>query len=558
MTPIIDIFLSILAGLGLFFIGTKQITANLGQLAGRSLRQWVARSTGSYPASALIGTLAGALTQSTNAITVILMSLATAGLITLREAVPILVWANVGTSALVFAVSVDIHFFVLLMTASVGLCYYLKLDRSPRWRPLVSGLFAISLLFLGLELMRTGSNELRSVDWVRGSLMMAAHWDVAAFLIGCVLAVLVQSSATVTVLTIAMASAGLLSLGQSMMIVFGASAGSGLSTYMVASGVGGTSRQLPILQAGVKILGIGVLLPFFAIERVFHVPLLGHAIRFLSHDPSRQVALTYLACQLAAVAAQAPFDRPLRLLAARMAPASHEEAASTPRYLYPEALSDPDTALALVDREQARVFSFLPLHLGVADHLDPADTIPNPGAVLPVATALDDTIGRFLSDLADSGPARDALEMIANRQARTSLLQSIHESLHELGGALSTAFDVAAMRSLSRNLSEGVAALLMAADDAVRSSDAEDLAILQQLTADRDSLVDQMRRRVIAADKALSVQDQSALYMITSLFERVVWMLRRYGSLLAAGGEAPELQPAAGVEVALPLSQAGE
>ncbi len=366
----IDVFASILAGLGLFFIGIKGIAANLSQLAGRSLRQWVAHSTGSYPMSALIGVLAGGVTQSTNAITVILMSLATADLITLRQATPILVWANVGTAALVLLVAVDIHLFVLVITALAGFCYYMKLDRSPRWRPIVSALFAISLLFLGLELMRSGTLELRAIGWVRAFLEISAQWSVSAFLVGTVLALLVQSSATVTVIAIAMAAAGLLTLEQSMMTVFGASVGSGLSTYIIISGVTGTSRQLPILQALVKILGVAALLPFFIAERLFDVPLLAHAIRFVTHDPSKQVALVYLACQIAAVGVQAVFDKPLQPLLRRLAPPSVEEAVSKPRYLYHQALGEPETALALVDREQARVFSFLPLYLGVTEHLD--------------------------------------------------------------------------------------------------------------------------------------------------------------------------------------------
>lgn len=534
------VFASVLAGLGLFFIGIKGITANLGQLAGRSLRQWVARSTGSAPMSALIGLLAGALVQSTNAITVILMSLAKADLITLRQATPILVWANVGTAALVLAVAVDIHLFVLALTAIAGFCYYMNLDRSPRWRPIVSALFAISLLFLGLELMRSGSQELRAIDWVRDFLELAARWTVSAFLVGCVLAVVAQSSATVAVIAIAMASAELLTLEQSMMTVFGASVGSGLSTYIVASGMTGTSRQLALLQVIVKILGIAALLPLFVAERAFGVPLLAHAIRFVTDDPSKQVALVYLTCQIAAVAAEAVFNKPLQPMLERLAPPSPEEAVSKPRYLYDQALSEPETALALVDREQARVFGFLLLHLGVSDHLDGSEALPERGAVLVVATALDDAIGRFLADLADTGASRDVLELVANRQARNSLLQSIHESLRELGDALSTPFETPAMQSLGINLSEGLAALLMTADEAVRSCDADDLALLRQLTADRDSLVDQLRRRVIAADRMLTAFDQQTLYTITSLFERVVWMLRRYGALLTVEAMAPD------------------
>jgi phosphate:Na+ symporter len=541
----LDIFASILAGLGLFFVGIKGIAANLSQLAGRSLRQWVAGSTGSYPMRVLVGTLAGALTQSTNAVTVILMSLATADLVSRREATPILVWANVGTAALVLLVAVDIHLFVLVITAAAGLCYYLHLDRSPRWRSLVAALLASSLLFLGLELMRSGANELREVAWVRDSLQLAAHWYLSAFIVGVGLAVLVQSSATVAVMAIAMASAGLLTLEQSMMTVFGASVGSGISTYLVASGVSGTSRQLPLLQASVKILGIALLLPIFFVERALHVPLLASAIRSVSSDPGRQVAFVYLACQIAAVVAQLVFDKMITPLIEKLAPPSLEEAVSKPRYIYHQALSEPETALTLVDREQARVFGFLPLYLGVADHLDASEAIPPRETILSAATALDQAIGRFLNDLADANPSRDLLEQISNRQARSSILQSIHESLSELGDALAIPFETPAMQSLCSNLSEGLAGLLLTADDAIRSGDAEDLSILRQLTSDRDSLVDQLRRRVIAADRMLSARDQHRLYTVTSLFERIVWMLRRYGALLSVQSEVQEAPVAA-------------
>jgi phosphate:Na+ symporter len=537
----LDVFASILAGLGLFFIGIKGIAANLTQLAGRSLKLWVERSTGSYSMSALIGVVAGALTQSTNAVTVILMSLATAGLITLSQATPILVWANVGTAALVLLIAINIHFFVLVITAVAGLCYYLNLDRSPRWRSLVGALFAVSVLFLGLELMRSGTHEMAQVDWVRESLYLAARWYVSAFVIGMVLAVVAQSSATVTVIAMAMASAGLLTLGQSMMIVFGASCGSGISTLLVASGVSGTPRQLPILQALVKILGIVVLLPIFAVERIFHVQLLESALHFLTGDRSRQVAYVYLACQISAVVAQLLFSRVIPPLLQRLAPPSQEEAVSKPHYLYPQALSDPESALALVDREQARVFNFLPLYLGVSDHIATEEIIPKQGAVLAAATALDAAIESFLSDLADSGPSRDLLEKIANRQARNSLLQSIHESVDELAKALAVSFETPAMQSLSVNLSEGLAGLLMVAAEAVGSGDPDDLTLLRKLTADRDSLVDSLRRRVIAADPTLSARDQHHLYSITSLFERVVWMLRRYGALLTVDAEKSEV-----------------
>ncbi len=545
----LDIFASILAGLGLFFVGTKGIAANLSQLAGRSLRQWVARSTGNYAMSAAIGTLAGALVQSTNAITVILMSMAKAEMITPRQARPILVWSNVGTSVLVLAVAIDIHLFVLLLTATTGFFYYLNLDRSPRWRPFVAALLAISLLFLGLQLMHNGNHELRSIEWVREFFQISARWSILAFGVGVILAVALQSSSTVAVIAISMSAAGLFTLDQALLTVLGASVGSGLSTYFVSAGMEGSSRQLAILQAAVKILGVAALLPFVMIERTFHVPLLEALIRLITSDIGKQVALVYLACQIAAVAVQAVFDRALDPLLAYMAPPSLEETASKPRYLYDQALAEPETALVLVDREQSRVFSFLPLYLGVADLLEGGETIRERSTVLAAATTLDEAIGRFLTDLSDAGASREVLVAIANRQARNGFLQSLHEAMHELGGVLAKPFELPALRSLAENLSEGLAALLMVAYEAVRDGDADDLALLQKMAADRDSLVDQMRRRVVSADKSVSAQDQQALYAITSLFERIVWMLRRFAALLVEAREeetAPALEPPGG------------
>jgi len=81
-------FVSVVAGLGLFIIGIKGIAGNMGQLAGRSVRDWLARSTDNYFSSVMVGMITGALTQSTNAVTVILMSLFKADLITVPQARP--------------------------------------------------------------------------------------------------------------------------------------------------------------------------------------------------------------------------------------------------------------------------------------------------------------------------------------------------------------------------------------------------------------------------------------------------------------------------------------
>jgi len=531
---IVNAFISICAGLGLFFIGVKGIGANMGQMAGRSLRRWVARSTGQPVLAAAVGLAAGALTQSTNAVTVILISLAKADLITAVEAAPILAWSNVGTSVLVMLAAVDIHLFVLGLIALAGLCFYFNLDRSPRWRPIVSTLFALGMLFLGLEMMRGGSHDVHALGWATEMLAASTRYTVTALLAGAAFAMLVQSSATVAVMAIAMTAAGLLTPTQAALVIFGASVGSGIATYFIGFRISGLPRQLAAYQAFFKIVGVMLLLPLFLFEQTSGLPFLMHWSGGIGVDTGHQVAAVYVACQIAAVVAQILFTRPLKPVLDRLMPPSVEENLAKPRYLYEQAVDEPESALGLVDKEQARLFALTPLYLGIADQLPPAERGLQRAAVIGVATALAGAIAAFLDDLADSAASRDLLERAADRRGCNALLRSIHESLDEAGEELARPFEAEAMRSLAQNIGEGLGALLLTADEAVRSRSPDDLVLLRRLTADRESLVDALRRRVMAADRGLSAADQAHLYALTSLLERVVWLLRRYGGLVAA------------------------
>jgi phosphate:Na+ symporter len=528
----IDAVLSLLAGLGLFFIGVKNLRVTMGQMTGRRMQHWVSRAASHPVFGAVIGALSGALTQSTNAVTIILVSLAQTGLLGAADAAPILAWSNVGTSLLVFAAAISLHLFIFALLAISGLCFYLNLDRAPRWRPLVSVLFAVALIFFGLEIMRSTSGGMNSGAWSRDFLASEGRTVPTAIAAGAAMAILVQSSATVGVVVTALAAAGISTLDQSTLVVFGACFGSGIASFFVGFKLSGRPRHLPQMQSLFKILGVVLLVPLYVAERIFDLPLLLHGARALSDSPARQVALVYLACQLAAVVVQIVFGRAILPWLERVTPPTPEEDLSRPRFIYNEALKEPETALTLVDREQARIFRLLPVCLGFSSHLDEIERRLDRNAILPVAAALLEAVRRFLDDLADSGANRDLLDRAADRRSCNDLLVSIHESMNELAGILAQPFATAAMRSLVENIVEGLTALLFTANDAVSGRDREDIALLRQFTSDRGSLVEALRRRVMTTDQGLSSEDRASLYALTSLLERIVWMLGRYGRLL--------------------------
>ena len=100
---------SLILGLGLFFLGLRLIGENLRRLYGSSFRNVIKRTTHSPLFGAGLGTLAGAVMQSATAVTFILVSLTDSGLIKARAAAPIIVWCNVGLTALAFVTTLNIH-----------------------------------------------------------------------------------------------------------------------------------------------------------------------------------------------------------------------------------------------------------------------------------------------------------------------------------------------------------------------------------------------------------------------------------------------------------------
>ncbi|HLJ65177.1 MAG TPA: Na/Pi symporter [Stellaceae bacterium] len=525
---LLNSLISLFGGLGLFFVGVKLLSAEMAQLTGRQARHWLARSTGSYTHAALIGLVAGMMTQSTNAITVILMSLISADLIAPRRARPILAWANIGAAGLVLIAAVNLHLFVLALIGAIGLCFYFNLDRSKRWRPAVSALLGLGLILLGLEIMRGGAHQLQAQPAVVDFLQVATTSLITAFLAGAILTLLTQSAATVSVLAITMGAAGLLPFEHAVPLIYGANIGSGLGTYMVTVRAGGMARQLGMFPAVIKTTGVLPLLPLFVIEQSTGLPLLVALIKWLTLSPGLRIGLVYLACQITAVTVTTVFRRPIQSLLERWAPPSHAESLSRPRYLYDQALAEPETALMLVEREQARIFAVLPLHLGLTEALEGESVPLDAGVATPVATALLNAVDHFLANLADTGASRLTLERIAERQASNSMLQTLHEAMAEFVGKCTEPAETPTMQALALNLSEGLGALLLIAEEGVRTGAAEEFNLLHQLTDERDSMVDNLRRRVIATDQGLPARDQQLLYGLTNLFERIVWMLRRF------------------------------
>lgn len=538
----------IAAGLGLFFIGIRLIGGNLKELSGRWFRRLIARATGNPVPAALVGTLSGAVTQSSSAITFIVVSMISAGLLNARRAVPLVVWANVGTSVLVLLAVIDLRLLVMYLLAATGFGYFLNLDRAPHWRHALGSALGVALLFLGIVMVKESGGHLRSIPAVADILAFAAGWPPLAFAVGAGLTMVAQSSATVSVVAVTLTTAGLLTVDQTALLVFGASVGSGLSVWLLSANLTGSGRQIALVQVMAKVAGVGLLLPLYLADLVFAIPG-GDAVRAAATAaPDRAVALLYLALQLVAALAMLPLARPALALAALAAPESEEERLSRPRYLYDQAVEDPESAIDLVRREQARIFARLPLLL---DSVRPDSVRPDAvgpeadyGALLDASRNLVARCEVFLTELLDATTSRELMLAVLQLEKRNQLLGELVDTVDRQLSApyrnLVSA-DRDRLHGLLEALVESQHALLVTAADAldheageVGGVPAEDVAMLLSLSGDRSETMDALRRR-IAAETSLTAEQHDTLYAATALFERTVWLARRYALLLGRG-----------------------
>ncbi|MEO3387400.1 Na/Pi symporter [Mesorhizobium sp. CAU 1741] len=532
-----DIFAAIFAGLGLFFVGVKLIGSNIKQLGGRRFRKVLARATANPFSAASLGMAAGALTQSTNAVTFISINAVAAGLVPLRRILPVIVWANVGTSLLVLLAALNIHLLVLMLLGFIGLLYYFEVDRSDRFRHVVAALLGVGLLFLGLDLIRTGAGSMREVEEIRAAIGYASGSFVLAFLAGLVVTLAAQSSATVTMVAVAMAEAGLFEFDMTMMIVYGAGVGSGLSVWLMAMNLAGASKQIAVLQTITKCTGALVLVPLFAVGQATDWPAIRMLLDMITPVAHEKIAWLYLIYQLVSALIMSLALGPVFRIVERLYPETLEESLAKPRFIHSGGEVEVETGLLLVEREQQRLAGYL---CDAVDWLR-EDTAAQragmnpPRLLLQAVPAIGEEISRFLSDLIDTAPPREAMERLTAMRTGQDTLNEMAVEIAKLVDAFDGTASADALEPAYASMVESLHLVLMIMREELETRDAFQRESLLLMTADRSDMMDSMRRQLMRGDQSLSKGEQERLFAVTIAFEHSIWLIRRYVTLVGAG-----------------------
>ena len=516
---------TILGGLGLFFAGSEMLTGNLRSLANRRIQMEIARVASSIPAGLMWGAILGAITQSTQIVTFILVGLLMARMIDARRALPMIVGANVGASVIIFVVTLDIEIVVLMALGGSGIL--MTMQRFQNWQAVLRAVFGLCLLYYGLVLLKMGAAPIAEEPFFKELMAGAGGSPMAALAIGAALTLISQSSVSVSLLAIAFAASGLLSFEQTVMVAYGTNLGSSIATWLLSGQIRGTARQVAMYQFSFNIVGCIVLVPLFYTETAFGFPPLMAAVQSLSDDVGQQIAFAYLFFNMIAGFVLLPLIGASERLLARLYPPTEAEDESRLAFLSDHAAANPEIALIMAEKEQLRLLQRLPRYVDVPRLQDAGQRVRKMAALREAFRSVHKQAGIYIDDLADDRLVAENHERVYRIVDRHSRLETLEAALAEFAEAAPLLQGSGALEDIRVALVEGLDAVLLSFVDAMESGDAEDMALIQRITGDRGDLMEGVRRQFLSDETvSLGREEKLGLLQLTGLLERLIWMLR--------------------------------
>jgi phosphate:Na+ symporter len=468
--------------------------------------------------------------QSTSAVTIILASMTASRLITVQKALPVVIGTNVGTTLLPFITVLDIHLGVLWVLSISGIAF--SFSREMRWRIIWGVVLGVGLLFYGINLLKDNAEGLRHYLWFQ-AIMEEAHTSFALTLVvGTVLSFLTQSTTAVTLIAVTLVPSGLLGPSETMMIIYGGNLGSTFARMILASGLKGSARQVGRFQDLFKIAGTALFVLLFYVEMYTSLPMVKALVESLSAHVATQMALVNLVYNLVMAVVFSLSLRPTLRLLDHYWPATAEEDFAKVQYIYTQALDNPETALDLVDKEQTRLIARLPNYLDLLrDDVDKKSQ-PDCRALHSSFVLLSREVETYCKAMVDMQHAAPVSERLINVQSRLSLIEFLEDSVHQLVTTVSQASYSPKLAALIQNFVEALDFLLLTASEAASTANADDATLLGSLCADRGELMGNIRKLYLSSEQDMLPQEKSLLLSLTSLFERIVWIVRRLAGLL--------------------------
>ena len=254
--------LNLLGALGLFLYGMTLMSEGLQKAAGNKLRSFLAAMTSNSLKRVLTGTFITTVIQSSSATTVMVVSFVNAGLLTLAQAVGVIMGANIGTTVTAWIISLlgfkaDIS---ALSIPLIGIGFAFMMFKSQKRKNIGQLIIGFALLFLGLSELKASVPDLSSQPEVLAFIQQWTNWGFLSVLIfvlvGTVLTIVLQSSSATMALTLVMASQGWIPFEMAAAMVLGENIGTTITANIAASVGNISARRAALAHTFFNVFGV--------------------------------------------------------------------------------------------------------------------------------------------------------------------------------------------------------------------------------------------------------------------------------------------------------------
>ena len=367
----------LLAGVGVFIVGMNFLGDALERSAGDGMKRLLGKISNNRFSGVGIGAGVTAIIQSSSATSVMVIGLVNAGVMTLMQATPIIMGANIGTTitGVLVALKNDIFNMIMYLFAFAGVMMgFAKSEKIKLAGLLCSGL---GLIFVGLDIMSSDQafgNAL--VKEMFTNVFSVIDFPILLILVGVVFTGLIQSSSAATGVVITMVGSGVLDLDLALFIVLGANIGTCVTALLASVGANANSKRVALIHFTFNVIGTVF---FTAVVWIFKDAFINMLVSFFpGNDPmslQMRVSVFHVIFNVTTTLLLLPFVKQLVKYSETVIKDKKTETESyTLHYVDERLITTPAVALMQVKKEMDRMFSLVEENIGYSfDSMESSD-----------------------------------------------------------------------------------------------------------------------------------------------------------------------------------------
>jgi phosphate:Na+ symporter len=346
-----NLIFQFIGGLGIFLFGIKFMSDGLQKTAGDRLRSILETYTSNPIMGVLVGIVVTILIATSTGTTVMAIGLVNAGLMTLRQAIGVIMGANIGTTMTAFIIGIKIEDYALPIMA-VG-AFFLFFLKKKLYHYLGQVIFGFGMLFLGLKTMSNGLKPLREFDLFHQFTVELSNHPVLGVLVGTIFTMAVQSSSATIGILQALADEGLIPLIAALPVLFGDNIGTTITAVLAAIGASIAAKRAAAVHVIFNVLGTCIFV--LAIKPVYNL------VTFIATLPQEeinirmQIAIAHGLFNTTNTLIFLPLVGVLAWVVTKIIPGEMNELEFKTKYLDERLLDNPSVALGQAQHEILRM-----------------------------------------------------------------------------------------------------------------------------------------------------------------------------------------------------------